>query len=537
MKYLIDFENSATTADINAYLAANGCQVLATYNLFERVYLVDCAIQPPGAPIVTSVITDDQTVIAPQSYGPNSTVDIDISSEDQWWKTISVEHMDLNLHNVSIPRRGIQSCVYVMDSGINSAHPEFADADITHLYSFNGDNTDYNGHGTAIASVISGTSCGMSSSKLVSVKIFQSGVPTYQSHILAALDAIASHVNSNSNQFSVVNMSWAIPKNEYVESKIRTLINRKIWVVCAAGNSGTQVNNMTPAGMPEAFTIGAFSRDLTPCDFSNTPSAILNTNNNVNYGPVFFWAPGEHIKAAVGNGYDFVAGTSMAAAIASAAVAYNSWMFLKPDGTVPLNLANNPSSVLMMSGSSYGGILNMTSGYENTTNGIAKFNVYKLSEVPGINLPASNLKVIVKSGEKFELQLINPVFTDQIVQIGTLPSGIVQNQNFIEGTIHTNDYFVREIPYTVIMRNGLSREHRVFLYVTAPEYTLEMIPEEDRILDLQLLVGECCVNAGPPYYGCTQGAQCLLCTDCGGKPFPQCVNNCLSGPCGDEICP
>jgi hypothetical protein len=97
-----------------------------------------------------------------------------------------------------------------------------------------------------------------------------------------------------------------------------------MFIIASAGNQGTEIEETTPASMMEALTVGAYNRQLKPCDFSNYTggSLISVTSGATNHGELDGWAPGEEIWAAGLNGtYGYVAGTSIAAGITSAIAA------------------------------------------------------------------------------------------------------------------------------------------------------------------------------------------------------------------------
>lgn len=538
MKYIVDFVNTTTEEQINEFLSANGCTTLSVFSAFDKCYLVESTSRPPVTTIIESVVDDSETVIIPLIYNDSSQVLVDLTDETEWWKTASLAKIDLGQPVCTFPRKGSTTCVYIMDSGINSSHVEFEDADITNLYSYNNDFQDYNGHGTALASVISGKTCGVTSAKLKAVKIFQADTPTYQSHFLSALDAVYNDVIANPGILPVVNMSWTVAKNTYIENKIRQLISNGVWVVCAAGNNGQAISNVTPASMPEVFTVGAYSRDLTPCNFSNYPSAINTTPGETNYGEHFIWAPGEHIKSAVGSGYDFISGTSVAAAIVSAGVAYNSYLHQLPDGTVRYKVRSHPWMAIKRSSKN---ILNFSGNYANSNNIIAGFFVSYYGESNLINRSHEEEMIMVKSGEFFDVELgplTHCTGDASNFEITTeLPQGLVQQGNYLVGTINTDTYVVRRIEYVRTLRTGEVENCAILLYVTSNAYTPETVPVEDQIIDVELLVAQCCGNTGGG--NCVNGTDCPGCSNCGDIKTPQCV--CFGGGgggvCPDQSCP
>lgn len=352
MQYIVDFHNDAPDADITQYLTTNGCTVLKEWNNFDKVFLVEASNEPPAAAIVAFVKDNSDTLACkPLNFfdpanpinnyhrinNPNyPSLTISTTDTKDWWKNYTLANPVFDQPTTTITQKGNHIHIYVMDSGIESTHPEFENADISYLYSVTpGDYSDKKGHGTSIASIISGKTCGISSAKLKVVKIFDPSVETLQSNFLDALDAVMEDVPNGC--FAVLNCSWSIPKNDWVEYKLRECIRDGVWVVAAAGNNGVPIENVTPASMPDAFTVGAYDQDLKPCVFSDYTggSSISYTEDNVNHGVLDGWAPGVSIWAAGLNGsYGPTAGTSMSAAITSAVIAYNLSDTVTSDGRI-----------------------------------------------------------------------------------------------------------------------------------------------------------------------------------------------------------
>jgi hypothetical protein len=340
MKYVIDFYNHVDELVIDQYLIDNNITKIKQLESFGKVYLVESENEIVITDLIENLSADaDQpvnllsfTIDLVDNYTETS---FDIEDEKNWWKVATINKIDFDQPTHTHKVRGTNSTVYIIDSGITVSHPEFATADIELLHTFNGNFTDNNGHGTGLSSLIVGPTCGLANPKLKVVKLFDNTQPTYQSDMLIALDAILNDYITNGKKASVVNMSWAIPKNEYVNNKIQFMINQGMYVVAAAGNNGAPITDVTPASIPDVLTIGSFNQNLEPSAFSNYTggSDISYTANDVNYGALDGWAPGELIWAANKNGgYGYIAGTSAAAAIVSATFAYNINNFLDQNG-------------------------------------------------------------------------------------------------------------------------------------------------------------------------------------------------------------
>lgn len=347
MKYIVDFHNTATAEQIAQYLADNGCTVIKEWDNFDKVCLVEAASTPAANAIVAHVVDDSNTLAInpltlvdfnPYQGLPNpnySSSTISTTDTKDWYKNYSLKTPVFDEPTAELCLKGSNIDVYVMDSGIEASHPEFEGVNITNVYSIvPGDYSDTTGHGTGLAGVIAGKTRGMSSAKLKIVKIFHRDVTTYQSNFLDALDAVMECMVPGG--FSILNCSWSIARNEWVEYKLKECIDRGMWVITAAGNSGTAIGNVTPAAMPEAFVVGAYDPDLLPCDFSDFTgtSATSLTQGHTNSGKLDGWGPGVNIWTSVlGGGYNYVSGTSIAAAIASGVAANNLNDYLRSDGS------------------------------------------------------------------------------------------------------------------------------------------------------------------------------------------------------------
>ena len=258
MKILIDFKNTASSAEITDYISSNNLVLLKVFDSFEKLYMVESDAIPPSSDIVENVIADSSITINPLL----STVSVKKTEDNDWWKYVSLDDTNDGAEEILVTKSGQETIVYVLDSGVEATHSEFADKTITNLFSFNGDFVDYNGHGTAIASLLCGNTCAVANAVVKSVKIFQSSVDTTILDLVLALEEIGKDISATPDKFHVINMSWGINKNEWIESKIRELILQNAVVVAAAGNSGVSIETITPASMPDVFTVGAYNSNL-----------------------------------------------------------------------------------------------------------------------------------------------------------------------------------------------------------------------------------------------------------------------------------
>jgi hypothetical protein len=215
----------------------------------------------------------------------------------------------------------------IVDSGINFSHTEFQGLDTEDFYAldhFDGDFRDDAGHGTGVASFACGTNIGVHRHlTLLNCKIFSAAYKPNALDLAKALDAIYDRFVADPTIPMVVNISWVINKNHYLEAKIQNMIEAGIAVVVAAGNSGMDVSLLTPAGMTDVITVAASDHDDVSAGFNNF--SIADMGISTNYGlNVDIFAPGVDCVGADyrgNNSYFRYSGTSLAAGYISGCMA------------------------------------------------------------------------------------------------------------------------------------------------------------------------------------------------------------------------
>ena len=558
--YLIDFVDNTSDDVISAYLSSNQCTITHAYKNLNKVYHVKSENVPPmDDSIITSIIDDDESSITlldiikvkqPSHILPTRIETVENQAEKNWWKLYSMNGLDLSNDNSDINVYGSNTSIYVLDSGIDLTHSEFNGQDINLVYSFTGDFTDNNGHGTGLASVMVGNTCGVTSTTIKVVKIFDETQPTRQSDFLYALDAILADMNTSNSKFSVINCSWAIDKNIYIENKIKHLINAGALIVASAGNSGIPIEQVTPASMPEVLTIGAYNSDFVPCDFSNysNPSVVSLTQGQVNTGALDSWAPGEQIWVAVpaskGGGFGFSSGTSLSAAIYSASLIYNAARnFYKTDDLFSLQYYDGGKiNLTVVDQRGRMGLLDLSdSKYTGSVNKICTFNTQSLNTAPD-KFKEEGTKYLIQDVNVKEYRVaFSPYGVDSYEIITPLPDWITMPEN--DGALLVNT--IDKVPvddsgidrYTATIKLYLEdgTESILHLYtalignnILEDTTFIETLPEDDPVLlyRLQAALGNC--PDFTPYPQMTSFMQARSWWPCSYGP-------CLGyiGPCSD----
>ena len=333
--------DSGTHADATAAQSAitgAGATITETYS-FNLTYKIDCTAEQLAA--IAGVLHSSL-----ESATENVTVQ---------YSTDHLKHL-ANPYN-SLARaynpqyNGNGSTVYLMDTGINEAHTEFANATITNLYTaFDSDYADTVGHGTAMASLIVGENIGVSPSATLMNLKFSNGLSSSVSvgTIIEAMNAALVHHNANTpSKVKTICMPWTTAKNSLIDAKLQELESHNIMVVCSAGNDAADVDNYSPAGLDQVMTVGAYNPSYEVGAFGASATwsggsagcnlgeevdiyalgsnvSIADYSNTSNYGTSYGTSPSTAIIAGLSAQYVQQAPTSSATQIKSFIVAEGS---------------------------------------------------------------------------------------------------------------------------------------------------------------------------------------------------------------------
>lgn len=535
MKYLIDFKNDTDAAVIDSYLQSLSADNVTVFSNFEKTFLVEVSTEPVLTEFIDTIVNDLSTPISLLEYekvlndfSAEPQTSIDTTAPDNWWKIAVIKSPDFDAtHNTHIVR-GSSVNVYILDSGINAAHPEFNGANISNVFSITGEYSDNRGHGTALASVISGNTCGLTNANLCIVKIFDNNVSTYQSDLIAAFDAVIADFNAKGKPVSIVNLSWSIAKNDFIEGKIQSMIDAGIFVVCAAGNSGIPIENVTPASMASVITVGSFNANLVPSDFSNFSNQPISlTPGQVNTGQLDGWAPGENIRTAqIDGSYANASGTSISSAIHCGAIAYNAVAhFDDSDKLPPCVSMTRAGDAQWARHVSFGkkNILALTGDYIASANRVSTY-----ATIAGVLPLDSGMRLKLTSGQVVCRKIFfSPVASVKILNADGLPFGLTFQGSYLLGTLPdiATDVENHELFCDVVTSTGDTIPFTIFLGVVNRNLDLNtVVPGENPELDFTLLLPVCC---GPVVHNPTEDA-------CMGSTYP-CNADLPDDPCYNEI--
>lgn len=527
---IIDFLDDTAQDVIDSYFSDNNITMLRCFSGFGKVYLCETVgdAEPPVTDIIENIIEDQDLSLATAT----DTVVVPVT-DNHWWQIVSWGETEITTSTTSIdvPIYDPTVDVYLFDSGIDHYHAEFSGQTITDLFTVvDGDYSDVSGHGTSMASLITGNTCSMSRANMFNVKIYSDSGITSLGKMLEAMDVVKTRADANPQALSVANMSWLTEYNSYLNAKVQQMINSGIVVVVAAGNQGRPIADISPASVEDAFTIGAYTQDLVPADFTNydDPGTTCNT------GVIDRWAPGVDIKVADREGgYKFVNGTSSAAAITTGAICFNAGTYHQ--AFVELNgesesrtTAQNTEFYLLIALRT--GLLTLNEPYDICVNKIITFAtagtpVHKSNWTTMRHGQVSDQNIIVS-----ELKLVKFVYPEAEIseyETTVMPNGYRMSHGWLiaeldalpDGEVTRTDSFT----VTTTGKDGVvSTVHVNVTLKTTDDQALQdyidSAPEDDPITIL--LQNTSCLNRGSP------GTNFGLCSD--DCPFNASSRDCFS---------
>jgi len=190
--------------------------------------------------------------------------------------------------------------VYVIDTGIYTAHNDFGGRAVWGTNTVDRATTDGHGHGTHCAGTIGSKTYGLAKgATLVAVKVLtDQGSGSTQ----AVIAGVQWSVNDKKGP-ALASMSLGGGKSATMNNAITSAVNAGLIVVVAAGNDNGNSCNYSPASTPEAVTVCASDNQDRKATFSNWGTCA------------HIWAPGVSITSTwIGtrDSINTISGTSMA---------------------------------------------------------------------------------------------------------------------------------------------------------------------------------------------------------------------------------
>lgn len=156
--------------------------------------------------------------------------------------------------------------VYVIDTGIRTAHTQFGGRASNVFDAFGGSGADCNGHGTHVAGTVGGSTYGVAKSAMLrGVRVLDCSGNGTTSGVIAGVD----WVRNNHIAPAVANMSLGGGVSSALDNAVNNLSNAGVTIAVAAGNSNANACNSSPARAANAITVGSTTPTDARSSFSN----------------------------------------------------------------------------------------------------------------------------------------------------------------------------------------------------------------------------------------------------------------------------
>ncbi|HWS52828.1 MAG TPA: S8 family peptidase [Pyrinomonadaceae bacterium] len=202
----------------------------------------------------------------------DAVVTVGVTQTNATWGLDRTDQRDRPLNGTYIYNwTGSNVRAYVIDTGIRTAHAQFGGRAAVSFDAFGGNGQDCNGHGTHVAGTIGGSTYGIAkSAQLRAVRVLNCSGSGSTSSVVAGVDWVrANHVKP-----AVANMSLGGGISSAIDTAVNNAINAGVTFVVAAGNSGANACNFSPARVAAAITVGSTTSTDARSSFSNFGTCV-----------------------------------------------------------------------------------------------------------------------------------------------------------------------------------------------------------------------------------------------------------------------
>lgn len=187
---------------------------------------------------------------------------------------------------------------YIIDTGIQTSHPQFGGRASAVYDALGGSGQDCNGHGTHVAGTVGSATYGVAKNVyLRAVRVLDCNGSGSNSGVIAGMDWVAT----NKIAPAVANMSLGGGYSAATNTSANNLANSGVFLAVAAGNSNADACNSSPSSAANVTSVASSTSTDAKSSFSNYGSCT------------HLYAPGSSITSTwLNGGTNTISGTSMA---------------------------------------------------------------------------------------------------------------------------------------------------------------------------------------------------------------------------------
>jgi thermitase len=305
---VLRFDPDSTVQQREDYVRSIGGTIVETIDALNTI-VVDVPATVTMNNLPTSSIV---TVSEPNFY---ASALIDVPTSDPYYESqYALPIINAPEAWLAMPEDASTVKVAVIDSGICSSHPDLQGRILAGWDFVQDDDMpqDEMGHGCGVAGIIAanidngiGIAGVAPNAQIIPLRVLDArGVGTYA-------DVAAAMVWAADNGAQIINLSLGgASPSSVLEDAVNYVVARDVWIIAAAGNTGT-TTVLYPAAYEPVIAVGSVDSDLQPSSFSST-------------GQIDLWAPGRDIwTLSLNGGYTTMSGTSFAAPYVAGIAALN----------------------------------------------------------------------------------------------------------------------------------------------------------------------------------------------------------------------
>jgi subtilisin family serine protease len=291
-EYIVVLRDDADV-DLGARAARErGGRVVAEWMHALKGYAVQ---GPPDLIVALRTDPNVQYVEQVQEYS------VDGTQSNATWGLDRIDQDNLPLNSTyTYSNTGAGVRAYIIDTGIRTAHSEFGGRATFGVNYAGGKNDDCHGHGTHVAGTVGGTTYGVAKAvRLIAVKVLNCAGSGSTTGVVNGIN----WVTQKALKPAVANMSLGGGVSSTIDIAVTNAVNSGIAFAVAAGNSGADACNYSPARAGAAITVGATTSTDQRASYSNFGTCVD------------IFAPGSSITSAWKNSNtatNTISGTSMA---------------------------------------------------------------------------------------------------------------------------------------------------------------------------------------------------------------------------------